>query len=61
MLILGILFVCLTLGAAVAIGMKANQSVRAFDEAHHEHFLGAKGKTNRSGVDLEVSNANVDV
>jgi hypothetical protein len=45
MLLLGILLVLLTMGVAVAIGYRANESVRSFHEAKHESFLGNKGKT----------------
>jgi len=41
MLVLGILLVLFTLFVAIAIGIKANRSVRNFDETSHEHFLGA--------------------
>lgn len=42
MVVLGILLVCFTLTVAVAIGAKANQSVRQFNEQEHEMFLDAK-------------------
>jgi hypothetical protein len=45
MLYLGILLVLLTIGVAVAIGYRANESVRSFNEAKHESFLGSNEKT----------------
>lgn len=39
MLIVGILLVCLTLTVAFAIGVKANQSVRQYNEHEHEMFV----------------------
>jgi hypothetical protein len=34
--------VLLTLTVAIAIGIKANQGVRSFDESKHESFLGSQ-------------------
>jgi hypothetical protein len=45
MLLLGILLVLFTVGVAVAIGYRANESVRRFNEAKYESFLGDNGKT----------------
>jgi hypothetical protein len=42
MLWLGLLLVMVTIGVAVAIGFKANESVREFDESQHESFIGSK-------------------
>lgn len=39
---LGIILVLVTLGVAVAIGRKANKSVRSFDDAKHENFIGSE-------------------
>ncbi|WP_019122995.1 hypothetical protein [Brevibacillus massiliensis] len=44
MMILGFFLLLLVLAAAVAIGYKANQSVRNFDERSHESFIGHKAK-----------------
>lgn len=44
MLLLGIIIVLLTLAVAIAIGIKANQGVRSFDESNHESFIGAQKK-----------------
>lgn len=40
MLWIGILLLLLTIGVALAIGYRANASVRQFDERKHESFLG---------------------
>jgi hypothetical protein len=42
MLWIGILLVLFTVGIALAIGYRANESVRQFDESKHESFLGDK-------------------
>lgn len=39
MLVVGILLVCLTLTVAIAIGAKANRSVREYNEQEHEMFV----------------------
>lgn len=44
MMLLGILLLLLTIGVAVAIGYRANERVRSFDEKKHESFLGEKQK-----------------
>ncbi|WP_018131023.1 hypothetical protein [Effusibacillus pohliae] len=41
---LGILLVLVTLAVAVAIGRRANESVRTFDESQHESFLGSRAQ-----------------
>ncbi|MFY0543502.1 hypothetical protein [Brevibacillus sp. H7] len=46
MLLVGVLLVFFTIGVAVAIGYRANESVRQFDERRHESFLGSKQNTN---------------
>jgi hypothetical protein len=45
MLGLGILLVVVTIGVAVAIGYRANESVRRFDEEEHESFIGSKNNS----------------
>jgi hypothetical protein len=40
MLLLGVLLLFVTIGVACAIGYKANESVRQFDESRHESFVG---------------------
>lgn len=42
MMVLGIGILLLTTAVAVAIFVKANQSVRNFDESKHESFIGSK-------------------
>lgn len=41
MLVLGIILILLTVAAAIAIGYRANESVRKFDENEHESFIGS--------------------
>ena len=42
MLWLGVILILITIGVAVAIGYRANESVRQFDESQHESFIGSK-------------------
>lgn len=42
MFALGVVILLLTAAVAVAIFVKANQSVRNFDERKHESFIGSK-------------------
>lgn len=45
MLILGVVLILITIGAAIAIGYRANESVRTFDESEHESFIGSKSNS----------------
>ncbi len=45
MLWLGLLLIAVTIGAAIAIGYRANESVRRFEEDEHESFIGSKANT----------------
>ncbi|WNC16961.1 hypothetical protein [Brevibacillus brevis] len=45
MLWLGLLLVLVTIGVAVAIGYRANESVRRFQEGDHESFIGSKANS----------------
>ncbi|CAJ1003153.1 MULTISPECIES: hypothetical protein [Bacillales] len=45
MLLLGLVLLLLTIGVAVAIGYRANESVRRFDESRHESFIGSNRNT----------------
>lgn len=45
MLWLGLLLVVVTIGVAIAIGYRANESVRRFDEDEHESFIGSKANS----------------
>lgn len=40
MLLVGVLLLLVTIGVAIAIGYRANEGVRRFDESQHESFLG---------------------
>lgn len=42
MLALGVVLLLVTIGVAIAIGYRANESVRRFDERAHESFIGSK-------------------
>jgi hypothetical protein len=44
MTFVGILLLVVTVAAAVLIGRKANESVRNFDEAKHESYLGGQNE-----------------
>ncbi|GAX89045.1 hypothetical protein [Effusibacillus lacus] len=44
MTVLGFLLVAATVAVALAIGWKANERVRSFDESKHENFLHSRGK-----------------
>lgn len=45
MLLAGVVLVLITIGVAVAIGYRANESVRQFDEKNHESFIGSQSKS----------------
>jgi len=45
MLWLGVILILITIGVAVAIGYRANESVRQFDESQHESFIGSKSNS----------------
>ncbi|GED66363.1 hypothetical protein BRE01_00650 [Brevibacillus reuszeri] len=45
MLLLGVLLILITIGVAVAIGYRANENVRKFDESKHESFIGTKSNS----------------
>lgn len=45
MLWLGLLLVVVTIGVAIAIGYRANESVRRFEEDEHESFIGSKANS----------------
>ncbi|MDF2684618.1 hypothetical protein [Brevibacillus choshinensis] len=45
MLWLGLLLVVVTIVVAIAIGYRANESVRRFDEDEHESFIGSKANS----------------
>ncbi|GED55940.1 hypothetical protein ABER61_07530 [Brevibacillus formosus] len=44
MLALGIILLLFTIGVAIAIGYRANESVRQFDESAHESFIGSQAE-----------------
>jgi hypothetical protein len=39
---LGVLLILVTCGVAIAIGLRANRSVKNFNPSQHEIFLGSK-------------------
>lgn len=45
MLFLGVVLILITIGVAIAIGFRANESVRNFDESEHESFIGSKSNS----------------
>ncbi|MGF9907779.1 hypothetical protein [Brevibacillus porteri] len=49
MLALGVVLLLFTIGVAIAIGYRANESVRQFDESPHESFIGSQAEKGREG------------
>lgn len=54
MLALGVILLLFTIGVAIAIGYRANESVRHFDESAHESFIGSQAEREGYGWLFEL-------